>query len=159
MTKLAGLIGWLLVTFAAAGLGAIASSDAGTFYVQLARPEWAPPAAAFAPVWTTLYLMMGVAAWLVWKQQGWLRARNALTLYLVQLAANALWTWIFFVWKLGALAFVEILVLWALIVWTLVSFWRIRPLAGALLIPYLAWVSFASAVSFTVWQLNPQVLG
>jgi tryptophan-rich sensory protein len=110
-------------------------------------------------VWTTLYLLMAIAAWLVWKQQGWLRARNALTLYVVQLAANALWTWIFFVWNVGALAFVEILVLWVLIVCTLVSFWRIRPLAGLLLIPYLAWVSFASAVSFAVWKLNPQVLG
>lgn len=159
MTKLAGLIGWLLVTFAAAALGAIASANAGNFYLQLTRPDWAPPGSAFGPVWTTLYLMMGIAAWLVWKQQGWLRARNALTLYVVQLAANALWTWIFFVWNMGALAFVEILVLWVLIVCTLVSFWRIRALAGLLLIPYLAWVSFASAVSFTVWKLNPQVLG
>jgi tryptophan-rich sensory protein len=77
----------------------------------------------------------------------------------VQLALNALWSWLFFGWHRGALAFADILVLWTLIVATSVAFWRIKPLAGVLLVPYLLWVSFASALNYAVWQLNPQVLG
>jgi tryptophan-rich sensory protein len=80
-------------------------------------------------------------------------------LFLVQLALNALWSWLFFGWHRGALALADILLLWALIVATLISFWRIRPLAGALLVPYLLWVSFASVLNYSVWQLNPGVLG
>ncbi len=154
-----GLAVWLVVSFLAAALGGAASIEAGPFYGQLARPDWAPPAAIFGPVWTVLYLLMGVAAWLVWQVGGWRAARAALTLFLVQLAFNALWSWLFFGWHLGALAFVDILLLWALIVATLVSFWRIRPLAGGLLAPYLLWVSFAAALNYSVWRLNPQLLG
>jgi len=102
---------------------------------------------------------MGIAAWLVWRVGGFRPAKSALTLFLVQLAPNALWSWLFFGWRRGAFAFADILLLWALIVATLISFWRIRPLAGALLVPYLLWVSFASALNYSVWQLNPQVLG
>ena len=102
---------------------------------------------------------MGIAAWLVWRVGAFPAARSALTLYLVQLALNALWTWLFFGWHRGALAFADIVLLWVLIVATLIAFWRIRPMAGTLLVPYLVWVSFAAALNFSVWQLNPQVLG
>lgn len=150
-----GLVGWLVITFSAAAVGAIASADAGAFYQQLARPSWAPPAWLFAPVWSVLYLLQGVAAWLVWRAQGF---RGALWLFLAQLAANALWTWLFFAWRQGTLAFAEILVLLALIAATALAFWRVRPWAGALMVPYLLWVSFASALTYSVWQLNPRVL-
>lgn len=153
-----GLVGWLLVSFAAAAAGAVASADAGTFYAQLERPGWAPPAWLFAPVWTVLYFLQGVAAWLVWRDRGWRGARGALSLFLAQLAFNALWTWIFFAWKQGALAFAEILLLWALIAATLAAFWRVRALAGLLLLPYLAWVSFAVLLTYAVWRLNPALL-
>jgi len=76
----------------------------------------------------------------------------------MQLGVNSLWTWLFFVWRQGALAFGEILILWVLILFTAVAFWRVRPIAGALLIPYLAWVSFASALTYAIWQRNPAVL-
>ncbi|HRP75977.1 MAG TPA: tryptophan-rich sensory protein, partial [Rhodocyclaceae bacterium] len=135
------------------------SADAGDFYRQLIRPPWAPPGWLFAPAWTVLYLLMGVAAWLVWRERSARKVGIALTLFLVQLGANALWTWLFFAWRLGALAFGEILVLWVLILCTIAVFWRVRPLAGALLIPYLAWVSFATALTFAVWQGNPALLG
>ena len=102
---LLGLAGWLLVAFAAAAVGAVASADAGVFYESLARPPWAPPASLFAPVWTVLYLLMGIAAWLVWRARGFAAARTALTLFLLQLACNALWTWLFFAWRQGAAAF------------------------------------------------------
>lgn len=157
--QIAGLVGWIIVVFIAAAIGAAASIQAGSFYTQLVRPDWAPPAAVFGPVWTALYALMGVAAWLVWRVGGFRAARSALTLFLVQLALNALWSWLFFGWHRGALAFADILLLWALIVATVIAFWRIRPLAGALLVPYLLWVSFAAALNYAVWQLNPQVLG
>ena len=102
---------------------------------------------------------MGVAAWLVWRVGGFRAAQSALTLFLAQLALNALWSWLFFAWHRGALAFVDILLLWALIVATLIAFWRIRALAGALLVPYLLWVSFATALNHAVWKLNAQLLG
>jgi tryptophan-rich sensory protein len=157
-TQALGLAGWLLLTFAAAAVGAIASADAGAFYQQLSRPPWAPPGWLFAPVWSALYLLIGIAAWLVWRERGLRGARTALSLFVIQLAANALWTWLFFAWREGTLAFIEILILWALIVATLVAFWRVRPLAGALLLPYLAWVTFASALTFATWRMNPQLL-
>ena len=156
--QLFGLIAWLTLAFFAAAIGAAASIQAADFYRELVRPSWAPPANVFGPVWSVLYLMMGVSSWLVW------RARHpksvlALTLYVAQLAANALWSWLFFAWRQGRWAFVEILVLWLLIVVTTISFWRIRPLAGVLLLPYLLWVSFASVLAYNVWRLNPKLLG
>jgi len=154
-----GLLGWLIVTFAAAAIGGAASANAGAFYQQLTLPGWAPPAWLFAPAWSVLYLLMGIAAWLVWRERGFRGARTALSLFFIQLALNALWTWLFFAWQQGALAFGEILILWALILGTLVAFWRVRPLAGVLLLPYLAWVTFATALTFTTWQLNPPLLG
>ena len=165
MTQLAkkkqimGLVAWLSVSFIAAAIGSAASIQAGSFYTQLVRPSWAPPPDVFGPVWTALYALMGVAAWLVWRVGGFRAARTALTLFLVQLAVNAVWSWLFFRWHRGALAFADIILLWVLIVATLVAFWRIRPLAGALLIPYLLWVSFASSLNYSLWQLNLQVLG
>jgi translocator protein len=157
--QLLGLAAWLAVTFAAAAIGSVASVNAGPFYQQLTRPDWAPPAAVFGPAWTSLYTLMGIAAWLVWRTGGLGAARTPLVLYLVQLGFNALWSWLFFTWRLGALAFAEILLLWVLIVATIVTFWRVRPLAAALLVPYLLWVSFASALSYAIWQLNPGILG
>jgi tryptophan-rich sensory protein len=102
---------------------------------------------------------MAIAAWLVWRGDGFRESRGALALFLVQLAPNALWSWLFFVWHRGALAFADILLLSVLVIATLVAFWRVHALAGALLIPYLLWVSFASALNYAVWQLNPQNLG
>jgi translocator protein len=157
--QILGLVGWLAVTFIAASIGGVASINAGSFYTQLVRPEWAPPSSWFGPVWTVLYALMGIAAWLVWRADGFREARGALALFLLQLAPNALWSWLFFGWHRGALAFADILLLWVLIIVTLIAFWRVRALAGVLLIPYLLWVSFASALNYAVWQLNPQSLG
>lgn len=158
-TLLLGLVGWLAVSFAAAAMGGVASANAGSFYNSLARPSWAPPSSLFGPVWTVLYVLIGVAAWLVWKKAGFSRARGALTLFILQLLANGLWTWIFFAWRQGALAFAEILVLWVMIAVNIALFWRVTRWAGALLLPYLAWVSFATALTYAVWQRNPQALG
>jgi tryptophan-rich sensory protein len=157
--QMVGFIAWLAICFVAAAIGAVASVQARPFYLSLARPAWAPPASVFGPVWTALYASMAIAAWMVWREGGFRYARAALTLFLAQLALNGLWSWLFFAWRLGAAAFVDVLLLWTLIVATLIAFWRIRPLAGAVLIPYLLWVSFAAALNYTVWQLNPTMLG
>ena len=154
-----GFLVWLALCFTAAGIGAVASVNAGASYQQLVQPQWAPPAWLFGPVWSVLYLGMAVSAWMVWRIGGFGAARRALSLFLVQLVANALWTWLFFHFQRGALASFEILLLWALIVATIVQFWRVRPVAGALMLPYLGWVSFASILSFTMWRLNPGPLG
>ncbi len=153
-----GLAGWLAASFVAGGIGASASANAGAFYLQLSQPSWAPPSWVFGPVWSVLYVLMGVSAWLVWRRHGFRAARSALTLFGVQLLANALWTWLFFVWHLGAVSLAEIAILWLLIAGTIVAFWRLHRMAAVLLVPYLAWVSFASALTFALWRLNPAVL-
>jgi tryptophan-rich sensory protein len=158
LSQTVGLAAWLAVVFAAAAIGALASIDAGAFYAQLVRPAWAPPASAFGPVWSVLYLLMGIAAWLVWREQGARHLRAALALFVAQLCANALWSWLFFAWRSGAFAFAEVLVLLALIAATTTVFWRIRRLAGVLMLPYLAWVGLASALTWAVWQGNPNAL-
>ena len=150
------MLGWLLAAFVTAAVGAVASVDAASFYAQLSKPSWAPPAWVFGPVWTVLYGLMGIAAWLVWRSPGPKRA--ALTLFGAQLVANALWSWLFFAWHRGALAAVEILLLLALIVAMSVAFWRISRVAALLMVPYLLWVGFASLLTWAVWRSNPTLL-
>ncbi len=155
----AGLVVWLIISFAASAIGAAASVQAGPFYDQLVRPDWAPPPWIFGPVWTVLYALMGISAWLVWRDGGIRAAKVPLALFLVQLAVNALWSWLFFAWRLGGPAIVDILVLWGFIVATLLTFRRVRPLAAGLLVPYLLWVSFAAVLNYSLLQLNPELLG
>ena len=155
-SQLIGLLGWLLAAFAAGAVGAVASVDAASFYAQLSKPPWAPPAGVFGPVWSALYLLMGIAAWLVWRSTGF--KGKALSLFGVQLAANAFWSWLFFAWHQGALAAVEVVFLLALIVATVVAFWRTSRLAAVLMTPYLLWVSFASVLTWAVWRSNPGLL-
>ncbi len=154
----AALLLSLGVTALAAALGAVASFDASDFYGALIKPAWAPSPGVFGPVWTVLYACMAVAAWLVWRAAGLSAAKGPLALYLVQLALNALWTWVFFRWRSGGWALTEILALWLVLVPTVVNFWRVRPVAGVLLLPYWAWVTFAAALTAAVWQRNPGVL-
>jgi tryptophan-rich sensory protein len=158
LSDILSLAGCLALVFAAAAIGAAASVGASTFYAELVRPSWAPPASAFGPVWSVLYLLMGVAVWLVWRESGARHRVAALVLFLAQLCANSLWSWLFFAWRHGAFAFADVLLLLVLIAATLAAFWRIRRLAGVLLLPYLAWVCLASALTWSVWQNNPKLL-
>lgn len=125
----------------------------GEWYAALEKPAWTPPSWVFGPVWIALYIMMGIAAWLIWDRYRSV-ARVALTLFALQLIANAAWSWLFFGLRSLSLAFVDIALLWVLILATAVAFWRLRPAAGALLLPYAAWVTFAAALNFTIWRLN-----
>ncbi len=157
--QLPALAGSVVFTFLFAAIGAFATSQAGTFYAQLDRPEWAPPAWLFGPAWTVLYALMAVAAWRVYRTASIRSLRPELTLYVVQLVLNALWSWLFFAWHNGPLAFAEIIVLWLAIAATIVAFGRRDRLAGLLLLPYIAWVTFAGALCYSIWQRNPGVLG
>lgn len=152
--QLLSLVGWIALTAVFATVGALGSAQAPVFYAQLNQPAWAPPTWLFGPAWTVLYLLMAVAAWRVARAG----RSPALLVYLVQLALNALWSWLFFGWHMGAAAFACIVVLWLLIAATIVLFRRIDRLAAALLLPYIAWVSFASALCFSIWQRNPALL-
>lgn len=148
------LAGWLALCFAAGGAASFISIDG--WYGALNKPSWNPPAWLFGPVWTLLYAMMGVAAWLVWLVGGWKVQKRILALFLVQWGLNALWTPIFFGMHRIGLALLEISLLWLALSLTVIAFWRVRRDAGALLVPYLAWVSFAAVLNFTLWRLNSQ---
>ena len=146
------LAGWIGLTFCAALTG-LSIQPAG-YYASLAKPAWAPPPWIFGPVWTLLYLMMAFAAWLVWREGGWRAQRVPLTLYLVQLALNALWTPVFFGLRQPGLAFAVIVLLGAAIVLTGRAFRPVSRVASWLFVPYLVWVVFAAALNFAIWRLN-----
>jgi benzodiazapine receptor len=148
----AGLCLWLLVCFAPATLGAVFPT--GEWYAGIRKPAWNPPGWIFGPVWTTLYAMMAVSAWLVWRRGGFAAQRRPLALFLVQLALNAAWTPLFFGLHLPGLAFAEILLLWSAIAAAVAAFLRVHRVAGLLLLPYLAWVTFAAVLNGTLWRLN-----
>jgi benzodiazapine receptor len=135
----------------AGAAGSIASISAPAFYAALERPSWSPPAWLFGPVWTALYLMMGLAAFQVWRERGW---TLVLTFFAVHLIFNALWSWLFFSFRSGAWSFADIVLLWLMIGALVIGFWRIKPLAGGLLLPYWAWVTFASALNYDLWRRN-----
>lgn len=146
------LILWVVVSMAAGWVGS--RFMPGAWYAELAKPSWNPPSWVFAPVWTVLYVLMGVAAWLVWKKVGFAGAPVVLGLFIFQLVLNALWSYLFFGAHRPDLAFFEIIVLWLAILATTIGFWRVSVPAGVLLVPYLCWVAFASALNFQIWRLN-----
>jgi len=126
------------------------------WYAKLNKPTFGPPNWLFGPVWTALYALQGLAAYLVYEQRNANPSSNAaLWLFWIQLALNALWTPLFFGLKNPQLAFYEIIILWIFIVLTTVWFFRVNLIAGTLFLPYLAWVTFASALNFYIWRLNP----
>lgn len=151
--QILALAGWVVLCFAAAAMGGLFMP--GEWYALLRKPSWNPPGWVFGPVWTALYTMMAVAAWLVWRRGGFATQRRPLALFLLQLALNAAWTPLFFGLKQPGWAFTEIVLLWLAITATLIAFRHVNRVAAWLLAPYLAWVSFAAALNFTLWRLNP----
>jgi tryptophan-rich sensory protein len=147
-----GLVGWLAISFAAGLIGS--RFMPGAWYESLAKPSWNPPNAIFGPVWSVLYVLMGVAAWLVWRKAGFSGAGTALALFIVQLVLNALWSYLSFGLHRLDIAFFDIVALWMMILAVMVLFWREDQLAGGLIMPYLIWVSFASYLNFTLWRMN-----
>jgi benzodiazapine receptor len=152
MRRALGLILWMVVSLAAGWFGS--RFIPGQWYARLVKPSWNPPSSVFAPVWSTLYILMGVAAWLVWRRVGFAGAPVALALFGFQLVLNALWSYLFFGIHQPGIAFVDIVVLWLAILATTIGFWRVSVPAGVLLLPYLCWVTFASALNLQLWRLN-----
>lgn len=136
-------------------VGALATaSSVDSWYQSLTKPPWTPPDVLFGPVWTVLYILMGVAAWLVWKRAGNRMIHRPLAVYALQLILNACWSFIFFGLRNPGAALIEIFFLWAAIVANVACFARVDRRAAWLLAPYLAWVSFAVALNFAIWWLN-----
>ena len=150
------MILWIGLCYMVAWIGAQVSPGMASpeWYETLAKPDWNPPAWLFGPVWTILYTLMGVSAWLVWKDHGFKGAKSALTLFLVQLALNGLWSQIFFGMQETGWAFLEIFFLLAAIIATTWLFFKKNRLAGWLMVPYIAWVSFATALNGAIWMMN-----
>jgi tryptophan-rich sensory protein/uncharacterized protein YbjT (DUF2867 family) len=146
----------LIICLATAGLGAaLTNLSVGGWYAAVQRPSWNPPNWVFGPVWTVLYIGMAIAAWLVWRRTGLADAWLPLLLFGVQLCLNASWSALFFGMRSPGIAFADIVLLWFAILATIIAFGRISNLAATLLVPYLAWVSFATALNWSIWRLNP----
>lgn len=156
MKQYAVLALFLLVCLFAGGVGSIATSrSVAEWYPVLVKPWWNPPSWLFGPVWTLLYILMGLAAWRVWRSAGGFRgATAAMVLFFIQLALNSVWSWIFFWLRMPGVALFELVLLWFAIAATIKSFLPIDVLAAWLMSPYLAWVTFAGALNSAIWLLN-----
>jgi len=147
-----GAIVAIVITFGAAYVGSQFPVD--EWYATLSKPSWNPPNWLFGPVWSLLYLLMAISVWLVWRDKGISGAIIPLIIFLLQLILNAAWSWLFFGLHEPSWAFAEIIVLWLAILANIILFWRINTISGVLLVPYLAWVTFATFLNYTLWRLN-----
>ena len=155
MPKWIGLSVWIGICFVAAAIGSwFTAPSVKTWYPTLVKPAGTPPSWVFGPVWSTLYVLMATAAWLVWRQRPTANVTAALALFFVQLALNATWSFVFFGLRRPGLALLEILVLLAAIIATMTNFAPLSRLAFWLMTPYLAWVSYATFLNFWIWRLN-----
>jgi translocator protein len=147
------LAGFVLLCLAVGGIAGFATAQSvNDWYLTLNRPSWNPPGWLFGPVWTTLYVMMAVAAWLVWRRGG--NIQGAMILFFSQLALNFAWSFLFFGARSPWLGLVDIAMLWVALLATTIVFFGKSRVAGLLMLPYLAWVSFAAVLNFTIWRLN-----
>lgn len=153
---LTALAAFVALTLSAAGIAsAFTARSVRTWYPALRKPPGNPPTSYFGPVWTVLYILITIAAWNAWRVgDGWSGASSAITVFLIQLALNAAWSVIFFGVRSPGLALLEIILLWVAIFATIILFWRISTLSGALLIPYLAWITYATYLNAGIWRLN-----
>jgi translocator protein len=149
MTRLISLVPFLVLTFAAAAVGS--QFRPGAWYAALLKPAWTPPNWLFGPVWTVLYVMIAVAGWIAWRRQG---KGAALAIWLLGLAANAAWSWLFFGRQMIGGALVDIVIVWLSIAAFIAVTWRDSRPASLLFVPYLAWVSYATALNAALWRLN-----
>ena len=156
MSNTVKLIICIVLTVGFGSLGGIfTAAEIQGWYLHLNKPSWNPPNWLFAPVWTTLYLLMGISLYLVWKTAAGTDAKRwAIIIFIAQFVLNFLWSYIFFREHLMGWAFVEIIVMWIAILCTIIAFSRINKTAAWLLVPYISWVSFAAILNYTVWQLN-----
>jgi tryptophan-rich sensory protein len=153
--QIAIYIGFLIVVFAAAGIGGyFTGPGVREWYPSLDKPAWTPPGWVFGPVWTALYVCIATAGFVAWRRVGFAGARGTFALFGVQLVLNAAWSWIFFGLRQPGWGFAEIVVLWGAILATAVALFRVSRGAGVLFVPYLLWVTFAAVLNFAIWRLN-----
>lgn len=152
--SLVALVAFLLITGSAGFFSSM--YPPGEWYDRLKKPSFTPPKSAFGPIWTTLYIIIAFAAWLVWRDKGLLAAGLPLGLFLLQIILHGAWSWIFFGLHKPGAAYFELVILWLLIVATTIIFWQRVPLAGILMLPYLLWVAFAIVLNFFFWKLNQE---
>jgi translocator protein len=150
--QVAGLLGWLALSYAVAWFGS--RFEPGAWYAGLDKPPWTPPGWAFGVAWSILYTMMAVAAWLIWRRGGFGVNRLPLSLYGLQMLFNALWSWLFFGLRQPGWALADLALLLLALSATLLLFCRQSVLAGALLIPYLAWGLYAFSLNLWIWWFN-----
>ena len=134
--------------------GFFTSSAISTWYVTLNKPSFNPPNFIFAPVWTTLFTLMGISLFVIWNSAKGFRRNNALLIFAVQIVLNFIWSFLFFNFESPGLALIEITMLWCSILMMIIYFGRISRFAAALQVPYLLWVSFASILNTAIWHLN-----
>ena len=156
MNNLTKLVIAIAIPLAIGGTaGFFTATGVDSWYQTINKPSWNPPGWIFGPVWTTLYIMMGVALFFVWKSDANEQLkRTAITLFAIQLVLNFFWSFIFFKQHQPGWALVEIIVMWVFILLTIFSFAPISKTAAWLLVPYISWVSFASILNYTIWKLN-----
>lgn len=154
MKFITALISILITQFAGVLGSVFTANSVTTWYQTLNKPSFNPPSWLFAPVWTTLYTLMGISSFIVWQNRNLPGAKLALTVYVIQLILNATWSILFFGLKNPGIAFAEIIILLIFIIINTVLFWRISTWAGILMIPYILWVSFATILNYNIWQLN-----
>jgi len=149
------LIAFIILCLAVSGIGgAITATSVGTWYQTLEKPPFNPPDWVFAPVWTTLYILMGIAAWRVWRRRSFEVTGRALVVFAVQLGLNLAWSFLFFGLQRIDLALFEIVFLLCAIITNTIMFWRIDRLAGLSFVPYAAWVTYATVLNAALWLLN-----
>jgi translocator protein len=154
-SDLRSLVGFAAITSLFASLGStFTARSLDSWYRGLLKPEWAPADSVFAPAWTIVFALIAAAGWMIWKEFK-AAPKVAWALYALQLALNVGWSYCFFALRNPRLGLVEVIVLWVVVFANLIAFWRLKPIAGKLLVPYWAWVSFTLILNFRLWQLNP----
>jgi translocator protein len=157
LTEILKILICIIICESAGVIGSIFTTPAiPGWYAALVKPSFTPPNWVFAPVWTSLYLLMGISAFLVWRKSLDNHLLNSgLRIFILQLILNTLWSFLFFGLKSPLLGLIEIVLLWVAIILAILSFFRVSKVAGILLLPYILWVSFAAILNFSIWRLNP----
>ena len=153
--KIIGFIICLAIPLAVGAIsGYITASETEGWFSTLQKPSFNPPNSIFAPVWTTLYILMGISLFMIWDSpKNWLR-KKSLLIFFFQLFFNFWWSIIFFEFHLLFVANIDIVILWGLIIYMITTFKQVKPIAGYINIPYLLWVSFATVLNISIWVLN-----
>jgi benzodiazapine receptor len=157
--NLPALAAFLLLAFGAGAVGALFtpgfSASAAHWYATLVKPDWVPPQNWFPPVWIALYVLMAIAAWIIWRERYHRGRAAAITAYCIQLLLNTAWPPVFFGLKNTDAGLFEIVALWLAVGWTMREFARVKSAAALLLVPYFLWVTLIAAINLAVWKLNP----